>query len=162
MKDGMVIGIDLGGTFIKGGVVDGEGNLLSAGKIPTPVSREFYEVVKAIAAFVEELCVRASVEKTQIIGVGVACPGNIDRKEGVVISSSNLKWYDTPLKSALSAACNLPVEVVNDAEAAMLAEVFCGEGKGFDSLVMITIGTGIGSSVYKYGRILEGTELGHM
>ena len=161
MKDGLVIGIDLGGTFVKGGVVDGVGNLLATGKIPTPASREFYEVVKAIAVFVDDLCVRAGVEKSQIIGVGVACPGNIDGNAGVVVTTGNLRWCDKPLKAELSSLCNLPVEIVNDAEAALLAEMFCGEGKGYDSVVMITIGTGIGSSVYKYGRILERTELGH-
>lgn len=157
----MLIGIDLGGTFIKSGIADSSGNLIYTKKVPTPASRIFEEVVEAIAMLIDDLCEDANMVKSQIKGVGVACPGHIDRETGVVHSSSNLQWWGMPLRQSLSKQCGLSVEIINDAEAALLGEMAFGSGKGFESVVMLTLGTGIGSAVYKYGRLLERTELGH-
>ena len=157
-----IIGIDLGGTFIKGGVVNGLGEGNHFVKVLTPSSRFPKEVVAAIHALIEEILKKASLKKSDVIGVGVACPGTIDGEKGVVVSASNFRWYDVPLQNMLEIECNLPVKIVNDADAALVAEMNFGVGKNYQNVVMLTLGTGIGSGVYKNGKLIGGIELGHV
>ncbi|MBO6263854.1 MAG: ROK family protein [Clostridia bacterium] len=157
-------GIDLGGTFIKCGIVDEEGNILTKDKIPTGVSRYYREVIEDMANLIKKLAKEANVK---IESVGVGSPGMIDSANGIVVYSNNFSWQNVPLKAELEKYLNVPVRVTNDANAAALGESFCGAGKKYRSMVLVTLGTGVGSGIVLDGKLYEGNgsagaELGHM
>ncbi len=157
-------GIDLGGTFIKCGIVDEEGNILTKDKIPTGVGRSYWEVIEDMANLIKKLAKEANVK---IEGVGVGSPGMIDSVNGIVVYSNNFGWRNVPLKAELEKYLNVPVRVTNDANAAALGESFCGAGKKYRSMVLVTLGTGVGSGIVLDGKLFEGNgsagaELGHM
>ena len=155
------IGVDLGGTYIKCGIVDEDGNIVEAGKSPTPDNYD--DAAKEIARLADELAKKAGVTP---LGVGVGSPGSIDGETGKVIYSNNLGWHDAPLKADLEKYLKIPVEITNDANAAALGEAFCGAGKNYRSFVLLTLGTGVGSGIVLDGKLLEGNhgvgaEFGH-
>ena len=154
-------GIDLGGTFIKCGIFDETGKIINKDKVVTP--QGYLCTVDKLSDFVKELAARAQVNLT---GVGIGAPGVIESETGTVVVSHNLKWKDVPLAKDLSAKLGLPVFLTNDANAAALGENFCGSGKEYSSMVLLTIGTGIGSGIVINGKLFEGyrsagAELGH-
>lgn len=157
-------GIDLGGTFIKCGIVDEEGNILAKDKVPTKVERPYPQVIEDMANLVKRLAARSGV---QIQGVGVGSPGMIDSEKGVVVFSGNFGWRNVPLVEELKKYFVVPVKLTNDANAAALGESFCGAGKEYRSSVLITLGTGVGSGIVIDGKLFEGNgsagaEIGHM
>ena len=98
--------------------------------------------------------------------VGVGWPGLIDGESGMVVYSNNLKWKNVLLKEQLQNELSLPVEITNDANAAALGEYFYGAGKKYKSMILLTLGTGVGSGIVLGGKLFEGnrgagTELGH-
>lgn len=156
-------GIDLGGTGIKCGIVDEAGNIVAEKKAPTPQNAEAAEVLADMAGLVTAL-----IEQTglKIEAVGVGCPGLIDTKNGKVVYSNNLRWKNVPIIKTLKDALKLPVYVTNDANAAALGEYVCGAGKRYTSMVMLTLGTGVGGGIVVNGKVFEGNlgagvELGH-
>lgn len=157
-------GIDLGGTFVKGGIVDEDGNLLVNDKIPTGKDRPFEEIAEDMANLVLTLCKRANVE---IESVGVGSPGTVDSKNGVIVYSNNIAWENVPLGPAISKRLQKPVYVTNDANAAALGESFVGAGKAYKDVMFITLGTGVGGGIILNGTLFEGNksagaEIGHM
>ena len=157
-------GIDLGGTFIKCGIVDEEGNILIKDKIPTGIERAFQDVIADMAKLVKRLAQETGVE---LSGVGVGSPGMIDSANGIVLYSNNFGWRNVPLVAELQKHLTVLVKITNDANAAALGESFCGAGKDYHSLVLITLGTGVGSGIVLNGKLFEGNgsagaELGHM
>lgn len=162
------IGIDLGGTFIKGGIVDSEGTILASDKIPTEAEGGSAVVSANIARLANILLESCGMSLSDTEGVGIGCPGMIDSKTGNVIYSNNLGWNDFNIANEVSALLgNLPVKVANDANVAALGEVKFGAAKDYNSAVMITLGTGVGGGVVIDGILMEGNkgagaELGHM
>lgn len=159
------VGVDIGGMSIKIGIVDGEGKILYSSVIPTEKITPNEQLEKTASA-IEELLKNSKIEKSQIKGVGVGCPGAIT-KEGMVRSSSNLKWTYFPLKDLLEGHLGLPVRVANDADAAALGEFIFGEGKKYNNVIMLTLGTGVGGGIIINKKLYEGTngvvaELGHI
>ncbi len=157
-------GIDLGGTFIKLSVIDETGQLIGKEKTETPKGCEYFKAVETIARGVEKLAAEKGVH---LDGAGIGSPGVIDGKNGVVVTSNNLGWEKKPLAEDLSSALQMPVHLTNDANAAALGEYAFGAGKNYESLVLLTIGTGIGSGIVIDGKLFEGNcgagaELGHM
>ncbi len=154
-------GIDLGGTFIKCGILDENGKIVIKEKAATP--QGYQPIVKRLAEFVCELSARANVK---VAAVGIGAPGVADSAKGTVVVSHNLKWKNVPLAKDLSEILGLPVYLTNDANSAALGENFCGAGKEFSSMILLTIGTGIGSGIVIDGKLFEGfcsagAELGH-
>lgn len=154
-------GIDLGGTFIKCGVVDSNGKLLINDKIPTTGSYE--EVSKAMAEFALRLAEEMNVT---LSGIGIGCPGMIDGKKGGVLYSNNLCWKNAPLAKDISKITGIPVAITNDANAAALGESAFGAGKNYRDMILVTLGTGVGSGIVIDGKLFEGNkgagaELGH-
>ena len=90
-------GLDLGGTFVKGGIVDESGRILIAGKVPTGKDRPYGEIAADMAGLVQELSVRAGLGTEQIEAVGIGSPGTIDSKNGVIYYSNNIAWNNVPL-----------------------------------------------------------------
>lgn len=161
------MGIDLGGTFIKGGIVDDLGNLIVSEKVPTQVERGEEAVADTIVALFHSLCKRVGITADDIDGVGMGIPGTIDSKSGTVVYSNNLKWENVPLANMVQEKIGVPVKTSNDANAATLGEFLYGSAKSFASCVMLTLGTGVGSGIILNGTLYEGNcsagaELGHM
>ena len=159
-------GIDLGGTFIKAGIVDGDGNLLVSDKVPTAPGGDYAAVVNDMAGLVRKLTGELSIDSSMLEGVGIGAPGSIDSERGVIVYSNNLKWKDVPITDMLVRELGLPVRVTNDANAAALGESYLGASKGCRSSVLITLGTGVGSGIVLDGKLYEGkcsagAEIGH-
>lgn len=156
-------GIDIGGTFVKIGIVDDGGNLVAKDKIETGKERPYREIIEDIGNAVNALSVRAGVK---LAGAGVGAPGTIDSENGVLVYNNNMHWKDVPLSAELEKHIHVPVKITNDANAAALGEAYAGAGKAYRSLVLLTLGTGVGSGVIIDGKLYEGgrsagTELGH-
>lgn len=163
------VGIDLGGTFIKGGIVDEAGNVLLVDKTPTEKKKgeDGAEGVAAnIAALVQSLMARQGLKTSDVQGIGMGAPGMIDSKTGVVIYWNNMGWKDFALGEKVQALTGLPVKIANDANVAAIGEVKFGAAKNYQNAVMITLGTGVGGGVVADGKLVEGNkgagaELGH-
>ncbi len=162
-----IVGVDLGGTFIKAGIVDKRGNVLEQEKTATQSELGAQAVTENIVRIIEELLAKAKIDKSQVIGVGMGAPGMIDSKKGEVTYAGNLGWRRYPVATIVEEKTGLPVKIANDANAAALGEVKFGAAKGCEDIVMITLGTGVGGGVIINGKMLEGNksagaELGHV
>ena len=156
------IGIDLGGTNIKGALVNEQGEIIRQSTCPTHVEHGVEAVTATIADMIRDLA-----KGEDIAGVGLGCPGTVDDKCGTVVYACNLGWINYDVRSALKKLTGFSVRLVNDANAAALAEVVAGAAKGAESAVVVTLGTGVGGGVVIGGRLLTGytgaaSELGHM
>ena len=156
------LGIDLGGTNIKGGVVNRAGELLREASRPTNAAQGPDAIADGIAALIREL----EAGET-FAGVGLGCPGTVDDENGEVVCAFNLGLIHYALRDAIRERTGYSIRLGNDANIAALAEAAVGAGKGAHSTVVITLGTGVGCGVVLEGRMLTGwtgaaSELGHM
>ncbi len=162
------IGIDLGGTNIKGGVCDDSGKLLLNQSIETEADRGVDHVIARMAGLVANLLKQAKLPKSQITGVGVGSPGPLSHTKGIIYSAPNLPgWVNIPLRDRLSVLTGLPVTVENDANSAAFGEFVVGAGKDVQTLIMMTLGTGLGGGAVLDGKLWRGpfdsaAEIGHM
>ncbi len=161
------VGIDLGGTFIKGGIVDEKGGVLALDKVPTQCEKGGEKVVANICALTEALIEKSGVKREEIVGLGMGAPGIIDCKKGEVILSENLYLQRFPLRDMVAEKTGFRVVIANDANAATLGEVQFGAAKAYDDVIMLTLGTGVGGGIVVGGKIVEGNEgagaeLGHI
>lgn len=161
------IGIDIGGTNTKIGIVDAHQKLIDVSSIPTKAERMPEEVIADIGKAVLDTLEKNGISLDQCMGVGVGMPGTIDKKNGFVRYSNNIRWENVPLAQELGKYLPVPVEVANDADCAALGEAAAGAGREAQNMVMITLGTGVGGGVILDGRIFDGQlaggcELGHM
>jgi glucokinase len=166
MEKKFYIGIDLGGTFVKGGVVDQDGNILAQGKVPTEREKGTAQVVKNIADLAYQVLEAAGLKKEQAQGIGMGVPGMIDSKNGVVTYSNNFGWSNFPIAKEIQELIDLPVSIANDANVAALGEVKFGAAQEYENAIMLTLGTGVGGGIVVDGKLLEGNksagaELGH-
>ncbi len=162
----LYIGIDLGGTFIKGGIVDDLGNILVTQKVPTGSNGGEDQVVKNIANLCKSLCGSMGLGFDDILGIGMGVPGTVDSINGEVLYSNNLGWKNLKISDKLTKLTGLPVKIANDANVAALGEAVFGCGKDYKDMVMLTLGTGVGGGLVLGGRLYEGNrsagaELGH-
>lgn len=159
----LYMGLDVGGTTVKGIIVDEKGKIYCEDNIPTRVGEELADCVVELA----DTLVRATGKTySQISGAGVCCPGIID-KNGAVVFSGNLHLKNYPLKKLLSGRLKVPVKVLNDGNAAALGEAKFGAGKSYKNSILVTLGTGVGGGIVIDGKLLEGNkgagaEIGHM
>lgn len=161
--EGLVVGVDIGGTKVLGGVVEVDGSVVSLLRRATPHRSTTPDVVEStIVEVVHEL---AAGRPVSAVGVGAA--GFVDTDGAVVRFSPHLSWRDEPLRDALQGRLGLPVAVDNDANVTALAESTFGAGRGFRNIVCLTLGTGIGGALVLDGRVYRGSngmagEFGHM
>ena len=155
------LGIDIGGTTVKFGIVDDTFRILEEAAIPTGAERPTEAVVEDIIE-----AARPLIEKYSPVTVGIGSPGSIDSAAGVVLRAGNLPFRNVPLASSLEEALGLPTYLENDANCALIAEVAAGVCRGCRDALILTIGTGIGGAILIDGRIYHGHnnlagELGH-
>lgn len=167
MEAPMYLGVDLGGTNIKAGVVDGQGNICSEGRCATLPGRGREAVIADLAALCLETLYQAGMTKSDIRAVGVGVPGAADTDKGVVLWAPNLFWEDVALGPFLEAELSCPVVLDNDANAAAAAEHTAGAARGFDNALVVTLGTGVGAGLIIDGKLFRGArglsgEIGHM
>lgn len=162
----LYIGVDLGGTGIKAGVVNERGEILSKGSTPTMKERPYQAIIRDIAALCEDVAKQANVAMADIAAIGVGVPGICDPKTGIIPFCTNLGWHEVPFVAEMGKYLPNRVVVDNDATVAGYAESIAGVSKGTKSSVFITLGTGVGGGILTGGRLLEGVrglggELGH-
>ncbi len=162
------IGVDLGGTNIAVGVVEAPLKILGKASVKTGLPATNEEICQRIIKAIELALSNSDKTLDDIEYVGIGSPGAVDNKNGVVISASNLKFREFPLSKAVSEALEKPVYLENDANAAALGEyIASGVSEEENSLIAVTLGTGIGGGIIIDGKLycghkFSGGELGHM
>ncbi len=166
-----VIGIDLGGTNLRTGLVDRDGKIHHRLSIKTENNADPQTISNQIFYLIDEIInVGAGLKPapTNIIGVGLGSPGLVDKKGETILFSPNLPlWRNIPIKRMVSERFSVPCVLENDANAAAWGEKWVGAGKEADSLVMLTLGTGIGGGIIINNKLWRGVnnvaaEIGHM
>ena len=161
------VGIDLGGTKIAAGVVDDQYRIIGRAQLPTRAFHPAQEIADDLAAAARQALDQAGLPLEGARWVGVCSPGTANPRTGVVGLAANLGFHDTPLAALLGQRLPGKIYLENDANAAAYAEMLAGAARGLDSVVMITLGTGVGGGIIVDGRIYsgfncKGGELGHM
>lgn len=164
--DKYCFGVDIGGTGIKLGLFDSEGNMLDKWEIATRRTEDGRDVLKDAADFIQKVCMERGLGKEKLLGIGVGIPGPVD-DNGYVLELANLGLGGFNIEEEMSALTGLKVKAANDANVAALGEQWKGVGQGFMSMVMVTLGTGVGGGVIHNGRIVAGSvgaggEIGHI
>ena len=162
------VGIDLGGTTVKIGVVDERGRPLCWHSIATEVQRGPEDAARRMGQAVKDAIAQAGIDAASVARVGLGSPGTLDLREGKMINPTNFPgWGGFPVRDRVGHHCGLPVAFVNDASAAAYGEFWVGSGRAFHSMVMLTLGTGVGCGIIIGDLIIEGengfgTECGHI
>ena len=159
-------GVDLGGTTVKLAYFDEVGTMLDKWEIPTNTAEDGKYILPDIAAAVLKYMEEKKISREDIIGVGIGVPGAVNNK-GIVAGCDNLGWGHFSVKDALEPLLGMPVVAGNDATVAALGECWKGGGQGYKSIVMVTLGTGVGGGIILDGKPLHGVtgaagEIGHM
>jgi glucokinase len=162
------IGLDVGGTSMKAGVVDDAGRPLSAVSLPTEAHKGQEHGLAQMYAAIRQAAVEAHRDMGDIAAIGVATPGLMDIPAGVILDPPNLKpWRNVPVREHIHGVFGIPTAFQNDANAAAYGEYWVGAGRDVHSMVMFTLGTGVGGGIILGDRIVEGehshgAELGHI
>ncbi len=162
-----LFGVDVGGTTVKMGLFDKDGNVLEKWEIPTRTENSGEKILPDIADSIKNKMTEKSIAREDVIGAGVGVPGPVDGN-GIVHRAVNLGWGEVDLKKELSALLDgMRVEGGNDANVAALGEMWKGGGQGHQNLVAVTLGTGVGGGIIINGEILTGAtgaggEIGHI
>lgn len=159
----MGIGIDLGGTAIKGGVVGSDGAITEFMTVPTNRESGYDKVVVKLEAMIRELSKKSGLP--EVVGIGI--PGIISGNGEMIISCPNLGWQNKTLKADLQERLNISIKLINDATAAAVGEFYFGSAKGKKNVVLLTLGTGVGGGIIINKQIITGahgvaSEIGHM
>lgn len=160
------IGIDIGGTDTKIGLVDVNQKLLVQKTIPTGAGRPWQEVIRDIGEGTCTLLEKYEIPMDKCVGAGIGVPGTVDRENGVVKYSNNIRWEDVPLAQEMGKYLPIPIYVANDADCAVLGETAGGAAQHYQDVIMLTLGTGVGGGIVLDGKIYAGklsggSELGH-
>jgi glucokinase len=163
----LFVGIDLGGTNIKFGIVDSSGRTVAFDSIRTASQRGVEDAVSRMADKVHAMLAAAQIAHDVVGSIGLATPGTMDIPAGMMLEPPNLPWRNFPIRDALARAAGMEVVYENDATAAAFGEYWVGGGAAFSSIVFLTLGTGVGSGIIIHGVPLEGNhshggECGHI
>lgn len=161
------IGVDIGGMSIKIGVVNEKGKIKISRSIPTEMEKGFEAMIRHMAETISDMCADINLDVNTIGGIGIGIPGIADSKKGVVAVAINIGWRNVNIVKELSKYFDLPISISNDANCAALGEQRFGSGTDFESIVFITLGTGVGSGIIYENKLIEGVggagaESGHM
>ena len=166
-----LIGIDIGGTNIKIGILTKDGKIIHKTLIPTySIVRDAYmrplhppekpqDIVKRLCDAVKNLCYKNKIKLSEIVKIGIGCPGPLNSKKGIIYSTPNLfGWENFPLKKCIERHLKIPTVVNNDANSATYGEYWLGAGKGYSTVVCFTLGTGIGGGIILNGKLFNGID----
>ena len=162
----LVLAIDIGGTSMKGALVDRQGHLSSRFVVPVVAGEEQESALDRLIASAKA-SLQSLSEGDRVIGIGCGVPGGINTFTGVCDYASNLGWKNLPVARILSDKFSLPCKIDNDANAAMLGEIQFGQEKAYRNAILLTLGTGIGGGIFVNGQLYvgnegKGAEIGHM
>lgn len=167
MAASYTIGIDLGGTYIKGGVCDADCQPVCKDSVATETDGGPAHVIDRMAELVRSVISQAGLSDADIAGVGVGAPGPMSAAKGIIYSAPNLPGFENlPLSRELHERTGLPVVLENDANAAAFGEFTIGAGRDVNTIVMLTLGTGVGGGIVLDGTVWRGPfenagEIGH-
>lgn len=161
-----VFGVDIGGTTVKLGYFNADGELLDKWEIPTDTTDDGGNILPDIAASIRGKIKEKGISDEDVLGVGIDVPGPID-ESGKVLKCVNLGWGVFNVEDRVSKICGFPCKAGNDANVAALGEMYKGGGQGHQNVVMVTLGTGVGGGIILNGKIVAGTngaagEIGHI
>ena len=154
----IAIGIDIGGTSIKGAAITSEGKVMDVFSLE--VRKEYTQdiVINLLIQAVNEYIEKHHFKKEELVGIGIGIPGSIDSPRGVVSYSNNLRWRELQIVKMMEEGTGLPVRITNDANAATFGEAKFGAGKDYKNVIMLTLGTGVGGGIVVDGKLYEGNE----
>jgi glucokinase len=162
------VGLDVGGTTMKAAVVDAAGRAAPSVSMPTQPERGQDAGLETMCETIRRAVAAAKLTLNDIAAIGVATPGLMDIRGGLILDPPNLKpWKNVPVRDQVAKAFGKPTAFQNDANAAAFGEFWVGSGKGANSMVLFTLGTGVGGGIIIDGRVIEGEhshggELGHL
>lgn len=159
-------GIDIGGTTVKMGLFEADGNLIDKWEIKTRTENKGEAILPDIAESVNEKIVEHGIAKSDICGAGVGIPAPV-KADGIVANTANLGWGYKEVKRELEELTGLTIETGNDANVAALGEMWLGAGRGHQNMIMATLGTGVGGGIIINGKSVIGShgaggEIGHL
>ncbi|BCK01197.1 ROK family glucokinase [Anaerocolumna chitinilytica] len=162
----LCFGIDIGGTSVKLGLFTITGELLDNWEIPTRKEDKGSFILQDVAASLEKKIIEKALNKEDIIGIGIGVPGPV-KEDGTVLQCVNLGWGIINVAKEMKTLTGFDTRVGNDANVAALGEMWQGGGKGYNDLIMVTLGTGVGGGVILGGKIVTGSngaagEIGHI
>lgn len=163
-----IIGIDLGGTTVKFGILNDQGEIQQKWSIETDIAEEGARIVPSIIASIQKHMDMYQMSADDFIGIGMGSPGTIDLEEGTVIGAYNLNWKTLQyIKTDIEAALGIPFFVDNDANVAALGEAWKGAGDSEPNVVFLTLGTGVGGGIVVDKNLVHGAigaagEVGHI
>ena len=161
-------GVDVGGTNVKIGLVDNNGCVIADSKFPTQPNQSPEIATSKARIELEQLCATAGISWSDVVAAGLGTPGPMDIHKGVILTPTNLpSWHNFPIRDTLSQSLEKPVTYANDAGAAAFGEYWVGGGQAFDSMVLLTLGTGVGGGIIVNdfsidGANSHGAEVGHI
>lgn len=160
-----LIGIDVGGTTIKMALFDAAGTMLDKWQIPTNKEANGISIPDEMVYSIKQRMADKKQDSGELLGIGIGVPGPVD--DLVVKRAVNLGWTDFPLKQLMEKRLNIPVVLLNDANAAALGELWQGSADQLRDIVFVTLGTGVGGGIIVDGKILNGKhasggEIGHI
>ena len=161
------IGIDLGGTFVKAGVVDEDYNIVAKASVDSAdVAGDAEKVADRMAECARQALAKANLTMDDVESIGIGTPGSVDPNTGMIIYANNLNFLNTPMRQYLEARTGKKIYLENDANVAAYGEVLAGAAKGYNDAIVITLGTGVGGGIIIDGKIYSGFnhfggELGH-
>lgn len=166
-KKRLFVGLDVGGTTMKAGVVDDDAAVLSTAVLPTEAHKGQDFGLERMCQTIRQAISAAQLQVADITAIGVATPGTMDIPAGIILDPPNLRpWKNVPVREHIQRTFNLPTAFQNDANAAALGEFWAGAGKDVHSMVLFTLGTGVGGGIIIGDMVLQGehshgAELGH-
>lgn len=167
MSGSIYVGVDLGGTAIKVGICNEDGQLLHTYEGPTETDKGVDVVISNIEKYVRHIVEQSPYDWDQLKGVGAGVAGFTNVREGIIVLAPNIGFRDVPIRALLEERIGKPVKIDNDANVAALGEAWAGAGKGIENCVCYTLGTGVGGGITINGKIYQGFsgmagEIGHM
>ena len=161
-----VFGVDVGGTTVKLGLFDPEGEVKEKWEIPTRKEDNGDHIIADIAKSIKEKMSANSIDRMDVVGVGIGVPGPV-KEDGTVLLAANLGWGKRNIAMELGEFLRVPVMAGNDANVAALGEMWRGGGRGYKNMVAVTLGTGVGGGIIIGGKIVSGStgaggEIGHI
>lgn len=164
---GCSVGIDLGGTNLKFCVADENGSILSRHRVSTPSGGGCDAIIDAIVANIPVLLSESGIPLSQIDSIGLGVPGSVDPERGVIVFAPNIFAVNVDVLKAIGRHFDIPIHLAQDSQAAAWAEYVAGAGRGLNTVITVTLGTGIGCGIVMGGKIYRGSlnhtagELGH-